>query len=343
MLAHLALLVTGGLFASLSHGSPVNARSSVGCTFHLSVNAGGDPPATYPVGQIDDGLCRARGDLEASTFTWFGDAFKDQRGRGCWWTPPTSVLQCDPSQQLSHGFDLGCHGNVSFSGQSTFFACKTDDSANIYLEPNGAQCQPVTLVADGCQSTCYDPDPHPLIDGNNNPPFKDCPANIIWSPYEKPQLMVPVDRSNPSNAYGPTYLGQVSQNFSTVYNVEIPSAYDGKSCKLAASNGTESYYFAGSGGVAFARLGKPASLDTTWEDVFGDSGGISGSSNGTNGITPLGQTQISPGHSYVVDRFACPAGSTLTYLITEPNNEDTYLVYLQNDVPVALGLFMSVC
>lgn len=263
------------------------------------------------------------------------------------------MLQCDPSQQLSHGFDLGCHGNVSFSGQSIFFACKTDDDANIYLEPNGAQCQPVTLVADGCHSTCYDSDPRPLLDENKPPPFKDCPANIIWSPYEKPQVMIPVDRSNPHRAYGPTYLGQVSQNFSTVFNVDVPAAYAGKSCKvffsfptldqLAGSNGTESYYFAGSGGVAFTRLEKPASLDTTWEDVFGDAGGRAVSSNGTNGITPLGQTNMSPGHSYVVDRFACPAGSTLTYLITEPDKEDTYLVYLQNDVPVALGLFMSVC
>lgn len=267
------------------------------------------------------------------------------------------MLQCDPSQQLSHGFDLGCNGNgtVSFSGQSTFFACKNDDDANIYLEPNGAQCQPVTLTAEGCQSTCYDSGPHSLSNNNNNnsPPFKDCPANIIWSPYEKPEIMVPVDRTRPSQAFGPTYLGQVTQNFSTLFNVDIPASLSGKSCKvffsfptldqLAGSNGTESYYFAGSGGVAFARLGKPASLDTTWEDVFGDSSGVTVSSNGSNSITPLGQTKISPGHSYVVERFACPAGSTLTYLITEPDNEDTYLVYLQNDVPVALGLFMSVC
>ncbi|KAK7914970.1 hypothetical protein PG985_012673 [Apiospora marii] len=221
--------------------------------------------------------------------------------------------------------------------------------------------------------------PHPLFgdasasehsissnDENNNPPFKDCPANIIWSAYEKPNLMIPVDRTNPSKAYGPTFLGQLTLNFSTLFNVEIPAAYAGKSCKvffsfptlaqLAGSNGTESYYFAGSGGVAFARLGKAAALDTTWADVFGDSGGTASSNNNNNGsdsngggsslgggATPLGQTEISPGHSYVVDRFACPAGSTLTYLITEPEGADTYLVYLQNDVPVALGLFMSVC
>ncbi|KAK8061910.1 ubiquitin 3 binding protein But2 C-terminal domain-containing protein [Apiospora phragmitis] len=349
MLAHIIFLVTGGLlFLSPGQCNPIDARSNAGCSFHLSVDAGGSPPAMYPVGQIGDGLCRARGDLEASTFTWFGDAFVDKQSRGCWWTSPTSVLQCDPSQQLSHGFDISCDGNVTFSGQSIFFACKTDDSANIYLEPNGAQCQPVTLVADGCQSSCYDSDSPRLSDDSSrvqgnipkeaspdtnssaadaqpsplSPPAKDCPANIIWSPYEKPQLMIPVDRSNPAKAYGPTYLGQVSQNFSTVFNVDIPTSYAGKSCKvffsfptldqLAGSNGTESYYFAGSGGVAFSRLEKPASLSTTWEDVFGgddESGPLfsSNSSSGSlGGAQALGQTTIAPGFTYVVDRFACP-------------------------------------
>ncbi|KAK7961956.1 GPI anchored cell wall protein [Apiospora aurea] len=358
MLAHLSLLATGGLFVSLSQGNPINARSNAGCSFHLTVNAGGSPPATYSVGQIGDGLCRARGDLEASTFTWFGDAFVDQQGRGCWWTPPTSVLQCDPSQQLSHGFEIGCDGNVTFSGQSTFFACKTDDSANIYLEPNGAQCQPVTLVSDGCKSTCYvstDDQPSPL-----SPPAKDCPANIIWSPFEKPQMMIPVDRSNPSKAYGPSLLGQITQNFSTVFNVDIPASYAGKSCKvffslptmeqLSSSNGRETYYLSGSGGVAFSRMENPATMDTTWEDIFGgdESSGLFSSSNSSSGgslggATALGQTTLAPGYTYVVDRFACPAGQTLTYLITEPDEEDTYLVYIQGDVPVALGLFMSTC
>ncbi|KAK8016702.1 hypothetical protein PG993_014891 [Apiospora rasikravindrae] len=385
MMAVLALLASGMIFIKLGQGNPIVARSNAGCSFDLSVNAGGSPPATYSVGQIGDGLCRARGDLEASTFTWFGDAFVDQQGRGCWWTPPTSVLQCDPSQQLSHGFEIGCDGNMTFSGQSTFFACKTDDSANIYLEPNGAQCQPVTLVSDGCQSTCYvssspppsdspfrehavspeqasvtnsstaDGQPSPL-----SPPAKDCPANIIWSPYEKPQMMIPVDSSNPSKAYGPTYLGQVTQNFSTIFNVDIPTSYSGKSCKvffsfptmeqLAPSNGTESYYFSGSGGIAFSRLENPATLGTTWDDVFGgdESSPLFSSSNNSSsgslgGATALGQTTITPGFTYVVDRFACPAGQTLTYLMTEPDEENTYLVYMQGDVPVALGIFMSTC
>ncbi|KAK8104369.1 GPI anchored cell wall protein [Apiospora kogelbergensis] len=390
----LAQLLGGVLFTSLSHGSPVSSQADAGCTFHLSVNAGGSPPATYPVGQIFDGLCRARGDLSPSTFTWFGDAFMDKQGRGCWWTPPSKVLQCDPSQQLSHGFEIDCDGRVTFSGRSTFFACQTDGDANIYLEANGANCQPVTLVADGCHSTCCDcgspsrlvdsapgqingppeappqssmvpvpetithspfaaadskpsPSPSPLA-----PPIYDCPANIIWSPYEKPQLMVAVDMANPTKAYGPTYLGQVSQNASTLFNIEVPSSYAGKNCKvffsfptldqMISSNGSESYYFGGSGGVAFARLGRPATLTTTWEDVFIPSNSSSGGDL-DGGVIPLGQITISPGHTFVVDQFACPAGQALTYLMMEQDDEDTYLVYMQNDVPVALGVFMSVC
>ncbi|KAK8852037.1 ubiquitin 3 binding protein But2 C-terminal domain-containing protein [Apiospora arundinis] len=391
MLVHLPLLVGSALFNSLGQGNPLGTRANVGCTFHLSVDAGGSPPIMYPVGQIYDGLCRARGDLDPSTFTWFGDAFVDKQGRGCWWTPPSKVLQCDPSQQMSHGFEIDCTGRVTFSGKSTFFACQTDGDPNIYLEPNGAQCQPITLVADGCKSTCCDCDStspsagsvprqingrpeapqnskvpdntHPFAAADAqvfsmpspsqvpsplplSPPTSDCPANIIWTPYEKPQLIIPVDRANPTRAYGPTYLGQVSQNASTVFNMEIPPSYAGKSCKvffsfptmeqMASSNGSESYYFGGSGGISFARLAKPALITTTWEDVFG-------SSNETGGGISLGQTTISPGYTFVVETFACPAGQTLTYLMMEQEDEDTYLVFMQNDVPVALGLFMSVC
>jgi hypothetical protein len=82
MLALLALLVSGIIFATLSQGSSIAIRANAGCAFHLST--GGDAP--FWVGQLSNGQARGGSDIRASTFTWFGDAFVDQQGRGCWWT-----------------------------------------------------------------------------------------------------------------------------------------------------------------------------------------------------------------------------------------------------------------
>jgi hypothetical protein len=82
MLALLALLISGILFASLSQGSSITLRANAGCSFHLST--GGAAP--FWVGQLDNGQARGGSNVKASTFTWFGDAFVDQQGRGCFWT-----------------------------------------------------------------------------------------------------------------------------------------------------------------------------------------------------------------------------------------------------------------
>ncbi|KAK9802312.1 putative Ubiquitin 3 binding protein But2 C-terminal domain-containing protein [Seiridium cardinale] len=148
MLAILASLVSGIVFATLSQSSSITLRANAGCTFYLST--GGDAP--FWVGQLSNGQCRGGSNIRASTFTWFGDAFVDEQARGCWWTPPTNVLQCDVGQEPSHGFDIPCNGIVTYNGQSTFYQCRTGDGdqVNIYLQSIGVQCQPVTILADGC-------------------------------------------------------------------------------------------------------------------------------------------------------------------------------------------------
>ena len=59
-----------------------HARADIGCAFHLLTGE----PNPLPVGQLDSGQCRAGSMMTPSLFTWFGDAFVDQQGRGCWWT-----------------------------------------------------------------------------------------------------------------------------------------------------------------------------------------------------------------------------------------------------------------
>ncbi|KAI8964626.1 ubiquitin 3 binding protein But2 C-terminal domain-containing protein [Daldinia sp. FL1419] len=125
---------------------------NAGCTFSLIAASGHNGS----VGQLADGQIRVGSDLTPSLFTWFGDAFVDLRGRGCWWTPPTLVLQCDSNQQPNHGFVIGCYGGVSYQHQSVFYQCQTGegDQVNLYLEPNGAECSTITLRAGSCRPPC---------------------------------------------------------------------------------------------------------------------------------------------------------------------------------------------
>ncbi|KAF2968087.1 hypothetical protein GQX73_g5500 [Xylaria multiplex] len=138
---------------SLSAVDAHATRDNVGCGFHMSCSGA----FNGSIGEKSSGQARASSDVSPSLFTWFGDAFADQQGSGCWWTPPTFTLQCDKNQQPDHGFQIGCNGDVSFNGQSVFYECPTGegDEVNIYLRPNGGQCHEITIHADNCApSTC---------------------------------------------------------------------------------------------------------------------------------------------------------------------------------------------
>ncbi|KAI0410025.1 ubiquitin 3 binding protein But2 C-terminal domain-containing protein [Xylaria palmicola] len=128
-------------------------RDNVGCGFHLSCSGA----FNGSIGEKSSGQARASSDVSPSLFTWFGDAFADQQGSGCWWTPPTFTLQCDQNQPPDHGFQIGCDGSLSFNGQSVFYECPTGegDEVNIYLRPTSDQCHEITIEADSCApSTC---------------------------------------------------------------------------------------------------------------------------------------------------------------------------------------------
>lgn len=66
----------------LRHCSSLAVRQNAGCGFHIRTNG----TVSFPVGELASGQARAGSDMKASLFTWFGDAFVDQQGRGCWWT-----------------------------------------------------------------------------------------------------------------------------------------------------------------------------------------------------------------------------------------------------------------
>ncbi|RYP05027.1 hypothetical protein DL765_009966 [Monosporascus sp. GIB2] len=126
-------------------------RRDAGCKFTVNTHGA----VEFPVGQHESGQTRAGAHMTLSEFTINDGSVTDAKGRGCWWTPPSMVLQCDENQPPETGFEIGCDGSVSFKGQKTFYECDAGekDEVNIYLtlDENAQNCREITLSADGCR------------------------------------------------------------------------------------------------------------------------------------------------------------------------------------------------
>ncbi|KAI0551500.1 ubiquitin 3 binding protein But2 C-terminal domain-containing protein [Xylaria curta] len=135
-------------FSSLLGGAYALTMRQSGCSFHMRTEGA----LGAPVSQYESGQTRAGSNETPSSFTLNGNTLTDAKGRGCWWTPPAMVLQCDVGQTPESGFNVGCDGTVSYNGQTTFYECETgaNDLRMIYSGPNGSQCSEITLHADGC-------------------------------------------------------------------------------------------------------------------------------------------------------------------------------------------------
>ncbi|EFZ02346.1 UBA3-binding But2 family protein [Metarhizium robertsii] len=291
------------------------------CDFHM--NAAGSHGG--PLGELNGGQIRF-GNIPQTTFHIDGDKIWDRNGHGCWWTPPTRVLQCDTNQPPDSGFTIGCDGRVSYHGQTAFYQCETgdDNQYNIYLGPNkGINCGEVTLTADGCHIACPPP-PQPA---------KSCPANLNGA-YEFPHLIVSVDKSNPDKAAGTSFFGEVTSSISSIFNFDIPAADAGKTCTLVFlfprqdQLTTSSFTFSGDGKIDFSLLNSPATQGTTWNNQPGKK-------------TDYGITTVAPGNSYTIASFPCPAGQAIGFEMSDCGN--TNFRYFQDYNPSPIGLYITKC
>ncbi|KAG5988655.1 hypothetical protein E4U43_004675 [Claviceps pusilla] len=308
--------------------SHVVLRNS-GCYFQ--VHAAGSHQGN--LGQISSGQVRF-GDIAPATFRIENDKVWDSEGRGCWWTPPTNVLQCDTNQAAMPGVGIGCDGQMSFLGQTTFYQCATDqkDQWNLYLKPDaGNHCGEVSLISSGCHAECPQPAPAPQPEPQPEP--KQCPANLQGA-YEFPHLIIPVDKYNPDKAMGTSFFGEVTPSISSLFNFDIPGSDHGKTCTLVflfpeqSQLETSSYSLSGEGKIDFSILDSPVSTSTTWNNKPGKK-----SVYGTQAVTP--------GHSYTVATFPCPAGQAIS--VELDNSGSTNLRYFQDYNPSPIGLYITKC
>lgn len=118
------------------------------CCFQLTASGG----ASGSVGQLDDGQNRVGGGYQAATYCLNNGGITDSNGRGCILTPPTTQFQCDEGASPTTGFSVGENGQVTYKGNTQFYACPADEGEyNIYTEPVDDQdkCVEITLSTEG--------------------------------------------------------------------------------------------------------------------------------------------------------------------------------------------------
>ncbi|KAJ5383012.1 hypothetical protein N7517_000923 [Penicillium concentricum] len=161
-----------------------------------------------------------------------------------------------------------------------------------------------------------------------------CPTTLTSGSYEYPHLIVPVDSSSPDTAAGTSYNGTVSSTISSAFNFDIPSSDEGKTCSLVflfpelQDLETSSYSFSGDGKIDFAKLSSAVEESTTFNNMPSVS-------------QDLGDITVSPGNSYVVSTFPCPAGDKVAYKME--NSGSTDLNFFEDYNPSPLGLYITTC
>ncbi|KAF2159256.1 hypothetical protein M409DRAFT_60960 [Zasmidium cellare ATCC 36951] len=311
--------------ATLSQG--LGTRET-GCCFHL--DAFGDPSG--PVVQLDDGQNRIEQDgLPEGQYCLTADGgLTDAKGRGCILTPPTTQWQCDAGASPTPGFSITSDGTLSYHDDTTFYACPSNGNKdfNIYDQPveNQQGCVPIWLQADNCQATPPAPEPTPP------PPTSKCPRDLpAVGDYEFPHLIIPIDSANPKTCYGTQYNGSAHGTISSIFNFDIPTSTQGKTCSIQflfpeqSTLETSAYTYSGDGVFKFAILNGPASEWTTFE-------------TSPKVVTDYGSFSLSPGNAYDIASIPCPAGQAIGIWFHTTGNG--VLDFFQDYNPCPIGVYV---
>jgi hypothetical protein len=139
-----------------------------------------------------------------------------------------------------------------------------------------------------------------------------------------PHLIIPVDSSAPNKAPGTAFNGTVTDTVSTIFNFDIPKSDAGKTCNLVFlfpeqhELETSAFSFSGNGKIDFAKLSGDATKSTSY-------------SNRPEVAKDYGVTKVSPGNSYLIATFSCPAGETVSFQMSDAGT--TELEYFQDYNP----------
>lgn len=165
------------------------------------------------------------------------------------------------------------------------------------------------------------------------PHVNDLPVGLESS-FEAPNLIVPVDKSDPSKVIGNGYVAQLSPTLSTVFVFDVRPENEGKIC-TTAFHVPQTFIWAdmspfkirSPGGIVVSSVRRQAtSADISASDVV---------SFGVVGWVP----SVQPANQYNLASFPCAAGQRVAYQIESTGG--LVMEFFQTIVP-PLGLFMSV-
>ncbi|KAJ5891565.1 GPI anchored cell wall protein [Penicillium subrubescens] len=160
-----------------------------------------------------------------------------------------------------------------------------------------------------------------------------CPTDLSGE-FQFPHLIVRIDSAKPDTPHGTGLNGTVNSTVATTFNFDIPQSFSGKTCNLVflfprkEELQTTSFSFSGDGKVAFGKLSSTVTTSTTENNVPSVSQG-------------LGTSAISPGHSFLISTFSCPAGQAIAFEMKSAGSTD--FEFFEDWNPSPLGLFVTAC
>ncbi|OTA57448.1 hypothetical protein K449DRAFT_136490 [Hypoxylon sp. EC38] len=361
--------------AMLASVETIAVQMNAGCGFHLSTSGG----FNGSVGQLANGQVRAGSDLTPSLFTWFGDAFADQQGRRCWWTPPTSVLQCDWNQEPSHGFEVGCYGGVSYRDQSLFYECYTGDGdeVNLYLQPKGINCSTIMLHADACRPACagessssslstdttmYQPyttstslrtstssarhSSSQVTTITTSSPasgstYTPGPGRCDVAIAESPDEIILIDKKSPDTAYGlnSDMSVKLSPDSSTIFVFRLTAMDAGKECALVFNLPPVTQQQ-----PPWYTLTGSGQVRFALLDMSPANPGNTTYNNAPGVAMPLEAVVLTPGMTLKPLTFPCPGENVdIAVMMKDDTGSDAHLEYNQLEPQLPLGLYLVMC
>ena len=146
-----------------------------------------------------------------------------------------------------------------------------------------------------------------------------------------PQLIVPVDKSQPTAVIGKQFIGRLDLLHSTLFNFNVPADYAGRTCRLTffipspSAEWWQPVQYKTSGGIAVSQLDQLATETTSFSTV--------GASRPVGSVGLLAKGTANP-----IASFPCPEGTQVGYIVDGIGGLD--LQFFEIIIP-ALGLFMT--
>ena len=153
----------------------------------------------------------------------------------------------------------------------------------------------------------------------------------LTPPFLAPNLIVPIDSSDPSKVVGNSYSAQISHTRSTLFVFDVPPSANTCSLVFAMPPVFDSAYMSpiqmhSPGGISVSRLNNAANARTsTWNTAVGTD----------VGAVPA----ILPGNTYTIASAPCEAGQQVGYKADSLNGLD--IDFFQMTSP-AIGFFVEI-